>query len=484
MGKTELEQALDEVPASPEPPLENAARRCPPCRSVGRIVSLRCVSALLFGVAVLLSGVFWLPPFFRRGFGSGMTDLDKQYGADVVASFKLQKPVALLNANVAKLQYDIFAEIGVPNTTVAVINMEPLGINSTNIVFGMWPYPKNSNISTGLSILKSSFVSLVLRQSDLHLTTSLFGSSYFFQILKFPGGITVVPPQNAFLLQKEHMIFNFSLNFPIYQVEDKIDELKDQMKLGLHLTSYEILFVRLTNINGSTVAPPIVIETSIVFAVGNNLPSVPRLKQLAQNIRNSSAGNLGLNHTIFGRVKQIRLSSFLQHSLNSGAASPLPHSPAPQPSVDRHDHHHSHNRHHGHHSDVHVTPTPPPAPAPKPLYTQVAPPPSGCRFRFPRTPKREHQIVPVMAPASPRPHHSSASPSIEVAPAPPPYLPPKSQKSSVIFASSRPPSEAARDIKPQNIAPSIPPLPSSSFVSSGRRITHLIFASVLYLLWL
>lgn len=123
---------------------------------------------------------------------------------------------------------------------VAVIKMEPLGINSTNVVFGILPYPKNSNISTGLSLLKSSFVSLVLRQSTLHLTTALFGSSYFFQILKFPGGITVVPPQNAFLLQKEHMIFNFSLNFPIYQVEDKIDELKEQMKLGLDLTSYEV----------------------------------------------------------------------------------------------------------------------------------------------------------------------------------------------------------------------------------------------------
>lgn len=197
----------------------------------------------------------------------------------MVASFKLQKPVALLNANVVKLQYDIFAEIGVPNTTVtlsimfllifcvlfcfsplilfmfqvAVIKMEPLGINSTNIVFGMWPYPKNSNISTGLSLLKSSFVSLVLRQSTLHLTTPLFGRSYFFQILKFPGGITVVPPQNAFLLQKEHMIFNFSLNYPIYQVEDKIDELKDQMKLGLHLTSYEVcllsLFIDIPNLN-------------------------------------------------------------------------------------------------------------------------------------------------------------------------------------------------------------------------------------------
>lgn len=217
----------------------------------------------------------------------------------------------------------------------------------------------------------------------------------------------------------------------------------------------QILFVRLTNINGSTVSPPTVVETSIVFAVGN-LPSVPRLKQLAQNIRNSSAGNLGLNHTIFGRVKQISLSSFLQHSLSSGSS--LPPSPSPQPSVDHHYHHHPHNRrHHGHHSDARAVPSP--APAPKAVFAPVAPPRSGCRFGFSKNPKSEHQIVPIRAPASSP--HSPASPSIEVTPALSPYLSPKPHGPSVIFASSRPPSEAARDIKPRNIVPSISPLPSS-----------------------
>lgn len=220
----------------------------------------------------------------------------------------------------------------------------------------------------------------------------------------------------------------------------------------------QILFVRLTNINGSTVSPPTVVETSIVFEVGNNLPSMPQLKQLAQNIRNSSAGNLGLNHTIFGRVKQISLSSFLQHSLNSGAGSSLPPTPSPQPSVDRrHHYHHSHNHRHGHRSNVHASPSP--APIPKPVSTPVASPPSGCRYRYSRKPKREHQIVPTSAPASSP--LSFPSPSIEITPAPSPYLPRKSHKPSVIFASSRPPSEAARDIKPRNNAPSVSPLPSS-----------------------
>lgn len=84
MGKIEQEQVFDELAASPEPALENAARRCPPGQSVGRIVSFRCVAALLFGVAVLMSGISWLPPFFRRGSGAGGIDRDPKYGGEAV----------------------------------------------------------------------------------------------------------------------------------------------------------------------------------------------------------------------------------------------------------------------------------------------------------------------------------------------------------------------------------------------------------------
>ncbi|XP_020600201.1 uncharacterized protein LOC110039471 [Phalaenopsis equestris] len=481
MGKIEEEQAFHAVPASPEPALENAARRCPPCRSVGRIVNLRCIAALLLGVAVLLSGILWLPPFFRRGSGAEGVNREPQYGADVVASFRLQKPFSLLNSTVAKLQYDIFNEIGVPNTSVAIIYLDPVGINTTNVVFGVWPYPKNSNISTGLSILKSSLVSLVLQQSTLHLTTNLFGSSYFFQILEFPGGITIVPPQFAFLLQKEHMLFNFTLNFPIYEVQDKVDELKDQMKFGLGLKSYEILFVKLTNTKGSTVAPPTVVETSIVLAVGNNQPSMPRLKQLAETIRNSSAGNLGLNHTLFGRVKQIRLSSFLQHSLNSGVGSILSPSPAPQPHIGaRHHnpgtqrHRHSNIHDHGGHSDVHVAP----APSPKPLFTHLAPTPSGCNLGFSNNPKRKPEIVPVAAPAAT--HHLLAPSPNEVVPAPSPHLHRKSHLPHVVFSHAKPPSESVNHAKPQDGAPFISASPSSSSAAAGLTKTGWVFALFLH----
>jgi hypothetical protein len=120
--------------------------------------------------------------------------------------------------------------------------LHPLvGSNWTNVIFSIVPYPENLTISSpSLSILRASFVSLVIRQSTLHLTESLFGNSSSFEVLKFPAGITITPPQPAFLLQKPHATFNFTLNSPIYRIQDRTNELKDQMKAGLMLNTYEV----------------------------------------------------------------------------------------------------------------------------------------------------------------------------------------------------------------------------------------------------
>jgi hypothetical protein len=131
---------------------------------------------------------------------------------------------------------------------VSVSSLEPVnasinGSADTTVVFCIWPYPKNTTISpTWISIIRSSFMSLVVRQSTLQLTEPLFGNSSFFEVLRFPGGITIIPEQNAFLLQRPHAFFNFTLNFPIYKVQDEIEELKNQMKRGLYLNSYEVIF--------------------------------------------------------------------------------------------------------------------------------------------------------------------------------------------------------------------------------------------------
>lgn len=125
---------------------------------------------------------------------------------------------------------------------VAVNFLQPSGAsNWTNVIFSVVPYPKYSTMSsTWLSILRSHFMSLVVQQSTLQLTESLFGNSSFFEVLKFPGGITIIPPQAAFLVQKPYASFNFTLNFPIYKVQDKTNELKDQMRAGLLLDTNEV----------------------------------------------------------------------------------------------------------------------------------------------------------------------------------------------------------------------------------------------------
>lgn len=119
--------------------------------------------------------------------------------------------------------------------------MESLtGSSRTTIVFGVDPEPKSSKLlPTSQSLIKASFEYLVTHQS-LSLNTSLFGPTFLFEVLKFPGGITIVPPQNAFLLQKVQIHFNFTLNFSIYQIQLNFNELKSQLKAGLHLAPYEV----------------------------------------------------------------------------------------------------------------------------------------------------------------------------------------------------------------------------------------------------
>ncbi|XP_064991504.1 uncharacterized protein LOC135628637 [Musa acuminata AAA Group] len=499
MGKSQDEhQAPAPQIFPPEGHEGNACDGCPRCRSIGRIARPRCVTTLVLAVAILLLVVFWLPPFVRRYEGAGRPDPDPRFSADVVASFKLQKPVGLLNSNIGKLQLDIFEEIGVPDSSIAVIYLEPLdGSNWTNVVFGVWPYRKNSTLSsTGLSILRSSFMSLVIQQSTLHLTTTLFGNSSFFEVLKFPGGITIIPLQRVFLLQNVQMLFNFTLNFPIYQVQDKVNELKDQMKAGLLLNWNENLYVRLINLEGTTVSPPTIVQTSIVLAVGNRRPSLPRWKELAHTIQNSSVGNLGLNHTVFGRVKQIRLSSFLQHSSNNGSNTSSPH-PSPQPNHHLHHHHH----HHKHHFPVDNAPGPaPPDTAPRHGY-EISP--SGCGCGFSSKPKGKGYSAPAAVPVD-APKHSAAPAAVlgcsyrpvgapmsaqnhllaprahENPPVPAPSRISASPSPAVSFMHVPPPSKSVKDTEPPDRTPSISPASYSSS-GSGKSFAHLVLVPLLYL---
>ncbi|KAM3403649.1 hypothetical protein ACQJBY_007023 [Aegilops geniculata] len=467
-------------------------RSCSGCR---RSVRPQCVAALLLGAAVLLSALFWLPPFAgrHRGRRAGPPDPPGDaLAADIVASFMLQKTVSELNESIPKLEFDIYEEIGIPNSTVAVNFLQPSGAsNWTNVIFSVVPYPKYSTMSsTWLSILRSHFMSLVVQQSTLQLTESLFGNSSFFEVLKFPGGITIIPPQAAFLVQKPYASFNFTLNFPIDKVQDKTNELKDQMRAGLLLDTNEILYIKLTNLEGSTVAPPTVVRSSIILEVGNHQPSPPRMKQLAQTIANSSSGNLGLNHTVFGKVKQISLSSYLRHSLHSGSDSDAP-GPAPMTHEDHrrhhhhHHHHHQHHHHHHHHSHHrsyevirHLPPSPAPVhpPVEQPKYR--SPSPSGYSYGYTNKPKNKAPVAPAAEPVV-RNHHYASPPTMPHAVSPSSISPSPSARHSTNIPNRHhsSPAPSPANVKPPlhtvSLAhahhpaqvPAVAPAPNTSFAT-------------------
>lgn len=125
---------------------------------------------------------------------------------------------------------------------MVILSLDPLpGSNMTKVEFAVDPYSKYSGMSSAsASLIRASFESLVIGQSFLQVTSSLFGHPFSFEVLKFKGGITIVPQQHAFLLQKAQIQFNFTLNFSIQEIQLNFDELTSQLKSGLHLAPYEV----------------------------------------------------------------------------------------------------------------------------------------------------------------------------------------------------------------------------------------------------
>ncbi|KAL9257689.1 hypothetical protein AKJ16_DCAP22933, partial [Drosera capensis] len=98
-----------------------------------------------------------------------------------------------LQDNMGQLEADILDEIEVPVAKVVILSLESThgsNLNITSVVFGIDLETKDPALSiAALSLIRDSFESLVVRQSSLKLTASLFGEPYFFEVLKFPGGI-------------------------------------------------------------------------------------------------------------------------------------------------------------------------------------------------------------------------------------------------------------------------------------------------------
>lgn len=110
--------------------------------------------------------------------------------------------------------------------------------NWTDVVFGFLPDPINKTVNPlTLSLLRSSLIDLSLQQVNLTLTSSIFGEPSSFGILKFPGGITIIPERTTLMSQT---LFTFTLNSSIYDIKKNLPQLKKQLKLGLHLMPNEV----------------------------------------------------------------------------------------------------------------------------------------------------------------------------------------------------------------------------------------------------
>ncbi|KAJ0734304.1 hypothetical protein HanPI659440_Chr11g0418421 [Helianthus annuus] len=291
---------------------------------IHRLFSFKCVFVLLLSVSVILTAVFSVVHLHHRQSGFD-AKAEIKHSATVQASFRLQKRVSYLLPRIARLQYDIYSEIGLPYTQVAILSMHKASVsNWTHVVFGVLPNPMNSTISPmSLSVLRSSLLDLFNRRYNLTLTPSIFGQPSSFDTLKFPGGITVIPEQSPSIWMPRQALFNFTLPNSVREIEEKFGELKEQLKSGLHLKPYESVYMQVTNKAGSTRDAPVTVQASVVSDLGNLVPL--RLKQLAQTITGSpSATNLGLDNSVFGKVKEISLSSYLYHTLDAPTPSPAP----------------------------------------------------------------------------------------------------------------------------------------------------------------
>lgn len=375
--------------------------------AIGRAVSFRCVFVLLLAAGVLIPVLFLLVPSHQQGYLSDDHDV---LAAEIKVGFTLEKPVSFLTSHIDKLGNDIFEDIGVPNSKVSIVSMHPLTSKYfTHIVFGVLPYPKDASISLpALSVLRSSLIEMMLQQVNLSLTPSLFGHPSSFELLRFPGGITVIPAQSGFTWVNTDPLFNFMLNNSIYQILGSLTELKDQLKLGLNLRSYEKIYFQFRNEIGSSVEAPATIVASVLDGSSNLLPD--RLRQLAKLIREPDARNLGLNHSVFGKVKGVQLSSYLQHKISGLSPSP---SPAPSPSQS-------------------PSPSMPTSLSPYPASSLPGPAlaPSWSRhpcfpcFRCNPSPAGSSTVKPPCIVRDPRLPPLMHSPKPPIMPSPPKYLPP------------------------------------------------------------
>lgn len=420
---------------------------------IGLQFSFRCIAVLLLSIALFLSAVFWILPHRSKLSGFDAKEAIK-HAATTQAYFRLEKPVSDIVPHIARLEYDILEEIAIPNMKVSVLSVHAAGLaNQTNVIFGFLPDPVDSSSTpVYLSLLKSALLELYLRDTNLTLTSSIFGQPSSFEVLKCPGGITLMPEHLPFW-DLPDVLFNFTLHSSIDEIRENFIELKEQLISGLRLSQSESVFLQISNKVGSTKDPPVVVEASVYSDIGSLQPQ--RLKQLAQIIMGSvPKSNLGLDNSVFGKVNQVSLSSFLNRTVH--AASPAP-TPAPAPNEP-------------------LWPSPSPSPSVSSSPSPSPAPLSNCRRL--RSHARHH-----CGPAHGEEPSSSPSP---IADPPSPVTssgPPSSSSGVAASPSSHAPTYPPKLSPRVNLSPGPSPQMSSS-ISSSSSCKFLLIMWSLYLCYL
>ncbi|KAF8061181.1 hypothetical protein N665_1212s0007 [Sinapis alba] len=320
--KKQLQEQQQQQNVDPENPETESSRFfCESfCSALSRLFSLGCLIFLVFGFAILLSAIFWLFPLrsLRRHHANEIVHLN----APVQACFRLRKPASELISHKGKLEMEIFSSIDLRNNTkVTVLSLHQSGAsNFTHVKFGVLPVPTNHRMTKhSLTSLRSSFVNLFAkRRSYLNLTTSTFGKPTSFQVLKFPGGITVDPlglePVSGLL----QLLFSFTLDFSLSEIQDKVDLLKNQLELVLHLELFESFRVLLTNHQGSTISPPVTVRGCVVSTMTTMEES--HVQQKFDHLARPSAKNFGLDNSVFGEVKNVSFTTYLEGKVLDSAS--------------------------------------------------------------------------------------------------------------------------------------------------------------------
>lgn len=409
-----------------------------------RLFSFKCLFMVFLGFGVSLFGLFSVVKFHHRGIGFDAKESIKQ-SATVQAYFRLEKPVSYLIPQISRLEYDINDEIGAPGTQVAILSMhKSCASNWTDVVFGVLSQPVNSPINpVSLSVLRSSLIDLFTQRSNLTLTKTIFGMPSSFEILKCPGGITIIPKLSPPVLMLPKVLFNFTLRNSLQDIEENFLQLKVQLKSGLQLMPSENIFVQVTNKAGSTKDPPVTVQASVVSTLGGLDPQ--RLKELAQEIRESPpAKNLGLDNAVFGKVKEISLSSFLFPTLDAPT-------PSPAPSPDQNDH-----------MGPNISPSPGQlAPSPDNEPKKYLPPVSNT------PPCGGSSISPAPSPVS-VPSHHALPPRASTSPPPRSEMPPNLSPLPAVSYGSRPHQDNGYQ---KGLAPS----PHSVLPSSSSSMTGVLY---------